>query len=246
MKAVAGAARRRSGSHPLQYALASRADRLERAARQGRQDDHRAREHAAVADDGRHVVVERAALQAAAEDRAAEQDVLQDRQTRFRRSITATSRMPRTRTGICTCTSRSRTCSRWATSFRIRVGRSLTGRPAAGSAASSAVFSACRRWPIEDTRIVPGPRAGARSGRAQGSGRHVHHDLRSSDDAVEQRPGPDRGRCGPPDQGIRCADGQSRRVRAPRLRKPLGILIARCVTVPLSPSCWLASRSSRR
>ena len=34
-----------------------------------------------MADDRRHVVVERTALQAAADDRAAEQDVLQDRQT---------------------------------------------------------------------------------------------------------------------------------------------------------------------
>ena len=41
--------------------------------------------------------------------------------------------------------------------------------------------------------------------------------------------GPDRGRCGEADQGIRCADGQSRRVRAARIREPVGILIAGCV-----------------
>ena len=37
-----------------------------------------------MADDRRHVAVERTALQAAAEDRAAEQDVLHDRQARIR------------------------------------------------------------------------------------------------------------------------------------------------------------------
>ena len=59
-------ARRRSGSHDLQYPLAPRADRLERAARQGRPGDCCAREHAAVADDGRHLALGRAALQAPA------------------------------------------------------------------------------------------------------------------------------------------------------------------------------------
>ena len=80
-------ARRRSGSHDLQYALAPRADRLERAAGQGRRDDHRAREHAAVADDRRHLALERAAFQTPAQDRAAEQDLLHDRQARLRRSL---------------------------------------------------------------------------------------------------------------------------------------------------------------
>ncbi len=62
---------------------------VERAAGQGRQDDHRAGEHAAVADDRRHLALERAALQAAAEARAAEQDVLHDRHARLGRSLRA-------------------------------------------------------------------------------------------------------------------------------------------------------------
>ena len=156
MKAVAALPGGGRGAHAVQHALASRADRLERAARQGGQDDHRAREHAAVAGDGRHVVVERAALQAAAEDRAAEQDVLHDGQAGFGRSSTATSPTPRTPTAICTCTSRSRTCSPSATWCRARAGRSWTGRPAAGLAASSAACSGCRRSPTQETRIVPG------------------------------------------------------------------------------------------
>ena len=147
MKAVAGL----PGGGPvhthLQHALAPRADRLERAARQGRRDDHRAREHAAVADDGRHLAVERAALQAPAEDRATEQDLLRRPARSTPAFATATSRTPRTPTAICTCTSRSRTCSRWATRSRARAGRSSTGRPAAGLAASSAACSGCRRWP---------------------------------------------------------------------------------------------------
>ena len=99
-------ARRRSGSHDLQYALAPRADRIERTARQGRQDDHRAREHAAVAGDRRHLAVERAALQTPAEDRAAEQDLLHDRHAGRQAFVTGTSRMPRTPTATCTCISR--------------------------------------------------------------------------------------------------------------------------------------------
>ena len=79
------------------------------------QDDHRAREHAAVADDRRHLAVERPAVQAPAEGRAAEQDLLHDRPARARPSDTATSPTRRTPTATCTSTSRSRTCWRWAT-----------------------------------------------------------------------------------------------------------------------------------
>ena len=77
----------------------------------------------------------------------------------------------------------------------------------------------------EETRIVPGARAGARPGRPQGAVRDVRHDLRSSDAAAEQRARADRGRGGPADEGIRCADGESGRVRAPRVREPVGILV---------------------
>ena len=56
------------------------------------------------------------ALQAPAEGRAAEQDVLHHRRRSTRASATATSPTRRTPTAISTCTSRSRTCSRSATS----------------------------------------------------------------------------------------------------------------------------------
>ena len=77
------------------------------------EDDHRAGEHAAVAGGRRDVAVERADVQEAAEDRAAEQDVLRhkgqlDSGIRYGYILIA-----RTPTAICMCTSRSRTCSPW-------------------------------------------------------------------------------------------------------------------------------------
>ena len=55
-------------------------------------DDHRAREHTAVADDRRHLALERAAVRTPADDRATEQDVLRHRRARFGRSLRVHSR----------------------------------------------------------------------------------------------------------------------------------------------------------
>src|SRR6185503_3417020 len=71
-RAVAG----RQSAYVVQYALASRADGLERVAGAGRRDDRRAREHEAVAHDRRDLAVERRDGRAAAEDRASEQTLL--------------------------------------------------------------------------------------------------------------------------------------------------------------------------
>ena len=149
-------ARRRSGSHALQHALASRADGIERAAGQGRQDDRRAREHTAVAGDRRHLVVEWPAIHAPPR-RSRNRTRLSTRPASWSRAFaTATFRMPRTPTAISTSTFRGRTCSRWVMPSQVRAGRSLTGPAAAGSAASSAASNGCRRWPMRKRGSCPG------------------------------------------------------------------------------------------
>ena len=60
---------------------------------------------------------------------------------------TDTSPMRRTRTAICTSTSRGRTSSPWAARCPVRAGPRSTGGPAAGLAASSAASSDCRPLP---------------------------------------------------------------------------------------------------
>ena len=76
-----------------------------------------------------------------------------------------------------------------------------------------------------ETRIVParGPVLGLSDLKAQY--RDVRHDLRSADPTAEQRARAGRGRGGAADTGIRCADGESGRVRAPRIREPVGLRV---------------------
>ena len=81
---------------------------------------------------------------------------------------TDTSPMRRTRTAICTSTSRSRTSSRWATPSPDRAGPWSTGGPEAGLAASSADCSDCRPLPNKDTKNRPGDGSRAQLGRPHG------------------------------------------------------------------------------
>ena len=177
---------------------------VERAARQGRQDDHRAREHAAVADDRRHLALERAALQAPAEDRAAEQDLLHDRHARLgrslrvhpgcgahrRRSVRVLPEAERARGG--------RRGLRPGLARRRLGDRRLDWRHRRRPAAAA---DAGQRGDADRARA----RAGAQPRRPQGAVRDVRHDLRSSEPAAEQGPRAGRGRGRAADEGIRRA-----------------------------------------
>ena len=115
MKAVAALPGGGHGSHALQHALASRADRLQRAARHGRRHDYCPREHAALAAAKHHVALERTEIQEACPRSPNPTRPSTTKARSIPESATDTSPTRRTRTAICTFTSRSRTCWRWAT-----------------------------------------------------------------------------------------------------------------------------------
>src|SRR5687768_2905968 len=77
----------------------------------------------------------------------------------------------------------------------------------------------------------PGAWTGADAGRYQDTDRDVRNDLRSPYATAQQGARADRGRRRQADEGIRCADGEPGRVRAARVRKPVGVSLARRVDV---------------
>ena len=178
-------------------------------ARQGRQDDHRAREHAAVADDRRHLAVERTAVQAAAEDRAAEQDLLHDRQARLGRSLRLHPRCG---------AHRRRSVRVLPAAERARRGRRGLGPGLAGRRLGD------RRL---DWRHRRRPSAAADAGQRGDAHRARRADRCSAWQISRRSPrctatiydrltqllnkgrGPERGGGGAADEGIRCADGES-------------------------------------
>ena len=77
-----------------------------------------------------------------------------------------------------------------------------------------------------ETRIVPGRGPVLRWRISRPSTEMYGDDLRSPDAAAEQRARAGRGRGRTADEGVRRADGQPGRVRAPLLREPVGICLA--------------------
>ena len=96
------------------------------------------------------------------------------------------------------------------------------------------------------TRIVPGRGPVLASTELKAQVPDVRDDLRPPGAAAEQRPRTSGGRRRQADEGIRREDGQSRRVRAPRVREPVGILVARCLVESSSVVVQAFRPASRR